>query len=628
MRLDRPAQTFMLALLALTGIASAQVQTSVSEGVRVSWQYNPLSSETAERGIGTLDLQLEDAVTGQPLRYQRGQLAAWLRPERHALSDAELGCHEQVRHLASQKITGAAEIDLNRWRLLTFNGDRSLAFINPFVGINNAKLESILTLPGDVDHWALLPRRFQLWVHSRDSDHGRLSLVDTQRRAVTATLDVPAGPAALIKSEDERGLWIVAPDAQQLGWLDAAHPDGAPRWASAPAVVGAIAAETQGVFVWHNGVRSEIQLWQAGPSGQPGSARHWPMPSAILSARWSQQAQRLIVALADGRLAWLDPQSPSERAERILQIAGAESLSAVELFDGGRRLLWLSRDRAQAGAVDVATGRELAVSTVTADADTIAFTGDFAYVHSTRNGKASLLSLTDLRAGQVHPVDISTGRPAPDAPPGLRIAPEPAGQGLLVANPADGVIYQYAEGMMAPSGSFSNYRRSALGLMVLDTALSETAPGRYQVPVRSEQAGTHTLILGGVNPRLAACVSVNLPAALAHAPTAVPHPKASLESLSSPPGAAPLTRTVRVRLEQPLDSGPRVLTGVKDLTLLVFDRRTAWQQRAPMQEASPGLYAATVTMPHVGHYDWLVSSASQNLAFRDAGLGRHDVGKP
>lgn len=621
-------QAFMLAMLALTGIASAQVQTSVNEGVRVSWQYNPFSSETAERGLGTLDVQLEDAVTGQPLRYKRGQLAAWLRPERHALSDAEQSCHEQLRHLASQKISGAAEIDLNRWRLLSFNGDRSLAFINPFVGINNAKLESILTLPGDVDHWALLPRRFQLWVHTRDGKHGRISLVDTQRRAVTATLDVPQGPAALVKSADERGLWIVAPDAQQLGWLDTVHPDGAPRWTHAPAVVGAIAAETQGVFAWHNGARSEIQLWQADPSGQPRDVRRWPMPAAILTARWSRQAQRLIVALADGRLAWLDPQSPREQAERILKIAGAESLDAVELFDNGRRLLWLNRDRAQAGAVDIATGRELTVATVTADADTIAFTADFAYLHSTRNGKATLLSLNDLRAGQVHPVEISTGRPAPEAPPGLRIAPEPAGQGLLVANPADGVIYQYSEGMLAPSGSFSNYHRSALGLEIVDTALLETAPGHYQAPVRSEQTGTHTLILGGVNPRLAACVSVNLQAAVAQAPSAAPHPKASLESLSSLPGAKPLTRLVRVRLEQPLDSGPRALAGVKDLTLLVFDRRTAWQQRAPMREASPGLYAATVTLPHVGRYDWLVSSASRDLAFRDGGLGRHDIGKP
>ena len=43
------------------------------------------------------------------------------------------------------------------------------------------------------------------------------------------------------------------------------------------------------------------------------------------------------------------------------------------------------------------------------------------------------------------------------------IVPAPEGDSVLVANPADRVIYYYSEGMAAPMGSFQNYRRNLEG---------------------------------------------------------------------------------------------------------------------------------------------------------------------
>ena len=47
---------------------------------------------------------------------------------------------------------------------------------------------------------------------------------------------------------------------------------------------------------------------------------------------------------------------------------------------------------------------------------------------------------------------------------------------MLVANPADKMIYFYAEGMAAPMGSFQNYRRDPKALLVLENGLRESEP--------------------------------------------------------------------------------------------------------------------------------------------------------
>lgn len=71
----------------------------------------------------------------------------------------------------------------------------------------------------------------------------------------------------------------------------------------------------------------------------------------------------------------------------------------------------------------------------------------------------------------------------------LRLQRRPSGSGMLVAAPADGMVFQYGEGMMAPIGSFSTYRRAAVGLLALDLSPREVAAGRYAAPVRHLRAG-------------------------------------------------------------------------------------------------------------------------------------------
>ena len=112
------------------------------------------------------------------------------------------------------------------------------------------------------------------------------------------------------------------------------------------------------------------------------------------------------------------------------------------------------------------------------------FTRGYAYIHSIGSEKFSLIELTDFTKTTPAPVDIQGGQKAPDTMPeeiGVAdmIAPTPEGNALMIANNPDQLLYYYVEGMMAPMGTFSNYKRRPRALLLLDRSLSETAPGVY-----------------------------------------------------------------------------------------------------------------------------------------------------
>ena len=116
-------------------------------GVQLRWNYEK-NSNHANDGLGQLTFEISDEASGNPLRYAPGQLAVWLQRQRPTLAEGELACKDRVKSLVSTGVGRRADIDLNTWRILSLNADRTLAFINPFVGLNNAKLESIVALPG------------------------------------------------------------------------------------------------------------------------------------------------------------------------------------------------------------------------------------------------------------------------------------------------------------------------------------------------------------------------------------------------------------------------------------------------------------------------------------------------
>jgi hypothetical protein len=193
---------------------------------------------------------------------------------------------------------------------------------------------------------------------------------------------------------------------------------------------------------------------------------------------------------------------------------------------------------------------------------------------------------------------------------------------MYVANPLDGQIYQYAEGMMAPVGSYSNYRRSPRALLVLDDGLQATGPGEYRATLHPPKGGSYELVLSGVQPRFAACEMLQLPAVAEAAPiTRVPGLKVQLVDVSA--GVRPGSVRVRARLVG--NQAGEVARTVPDLTLLAFDKRSGWQDRRPMRADETGLYEAVLEAPQDAHLDLRASSMSGDLPFQAGALGSVQV---
>ena len=76
---------------------------------------------------------------------------------------------------------------------------------------------------------------------------------------------------------------------------------------------------------------------------------------------------------------------------------------------------------------------------------------------------------------------------------------------MLVANPADKMIYYYTEGMAAPMGSFQNYRRDPKALLVLDNSLREGVRGVDPITVRLRPRATTMWHFCWRRPRLINC---------------------------------------------------------------------------------------------------------------------------
>ena len=604
-----------LSICMVAGVLSAQASdksgTVQDAGVLMRWRYEA-SVQGSAQGLGRLTMELSDRASGTPLRYQPGQLAAWLQRQRPTLSEGELPCIDRVKSLVSTGVGRRADIDLNTYRILTLNTDRTVAFINPFVALNNAKLESIVTLPGTPRAWVHAPARAELWVMV-DGKPGQLVVVDTYRRQIARSIELPANDADATLALDESNAyaWVAFPFMGRVATLSLNGRTAVWQSAPMPGVRAMHVVVTPDGPMWLSAqADGRLVRWTQGVNG-PKPGRTWTLPHPLRGVVYSGLARR-IVAHDEQALLSIDPDGTDVR-----RLALGHPVTDLLIADEGRYAVALGGGRLS--MVDLASGAIHARGATLPDARQLVLTGRFVYAIGGDEAAAQLWALADLRAGRVQPAQVllgSAGSPK-DAPAGLRRAiVSPGGSGMLVANSADRLIYQYTEGMMAPVGSFANYKRVPLAIGLLDLGPREIAPGRYAVPVRYDTGGPHHLVVSGAGPRFVGCDRVVLTPTVGQAEReAMPEPRARL--VEDRPLLGDRRRVVVAMTEQSATGAGRPLGRVRDLTLVMFDKRSGWQQRARLHELEDvaGRYAAEVHVPHGLSYEMFVGSVSRDLPY-------------
>jgi hypothetical protein len=248
-------------------------------------------------------------------------------------------------------------------------------------------------------------------------------------------------------------------------------------------------------------------------------------------------------------------------------------------------------------------------------ADQITFSRQFAYIRSAGSEFVSMIRIADL-AREAAVTRFPAGQKAPSESRSTSLADAivaaPEDGAVLVANPADKMIYYYTEGMAAPMGSFQNYKRDPRALLVLDNSLRETQRGIYTTTVRLNTAGYYDVAFLLDSPRIINCF--NLTVAENSATSKKSENSYKIDPLAKQALAKVGERfSLRFRLVDSKSGKPSM--DLHDVRVLVFLAPGIWQHRDEAKSLGEGVYEMSFVPPDAGVYYVFVQSASLGLEF-------------
>jgi hypothetical protein len=572
-------RVLFVAVLALlfSGVTvfAQEAQRVTAGGVAVSFEY----VQQAESAGGVTTLRVEDAASGRALGGTRP--AAWW-VARRSPAQIETACSDRARSLAAGSLGSRADVDLNAYRLVTLNQDRSVAFIDPFVRLHTSRLQGLVELPA-LGHDMLWLRESRLLVVSMP-EADALAVIDTSTRRLRGVVTFESGskPTRIVRDDAAR-VWVGLDGRGEVALVDAAVMKESARVAiGAPGALLlaiadslAVARDTEVVLVDRATRRVQVRT---------------TLDAAPSQLAWSAAAQSF--AAVGKALTLIDNQG---RVANLVPLA--DDSAALALFDQGRLALIAHATTHRVSLLDLATARITATADVAAQPDQIVLSADYAYVRSVGEAMVTMLPLAAARAGRLDPVRLPLGSAAPSSMPRAvntagapMIVPAPEGRGAWIAHAPDRQLYRYTEGLMAASGSLSNDRRQPRGLVVLDDNLREREDGRFEAFTQPPHGGTYDVVVALGQPAMAACFTVQVAG-----PSAEQAAQAGVKLVGRVIGVA-REGDGALRVDVALQGAAEApLPPADDLELMAFDARTQWQQRAWLRQTAPGRYTARLT---------------------------------
>jgi YVTN family beta-propeller protein len=609
----RPAIAFVklaVILIALSAVNSSLTcaqqesgggpQQYTHEGVRVEFEAEPV-----ERGKGLMEgaeavvrFKIVDQTAGKPLSNLRP--AAWLDLRGAGNRTDERGCREKIQSFLQASLSARPDIDLNSYFILALNQEPNISVIDPLSGFGSTKLFTLVALASPGEDWLLSGDKKRLYVSMPLA--GQVAVVDTVTWKVVSNIPAGTRPTRLALQHDEKYLWVgddgddkaaggvTAIDTTQLKPLaqittGAGHHEIAFTDDDRYAFVTNRAAGTLSVI----DVRGLSKVKDLKTGAQPSAVAFSSLGKAVYVAH---ETDGTIVAVGGAG------------HEILAQMKAQPGINALSFAPGGRFGFAVNRATNSVHVFDVATNRLAYNVPVGPKPDQLVFTKDFAYVRSTASEFVSMIKISGLGERGYEPAvsRFPAGQRAPQDSPSTShapvIVPAPESGAVLVANPADKMIYFYTEGMSAPMGSFQNYRRDPRGVLVLDNSLTETSPGVYTTTVRFNGHGQYDVPFLLDSPRVVNCFSI----AVAENPAL---PKKQEVPIRVEPllTDAPLRVGESYRLRfRVTDSATKQPKDDADMGVLVFLAPGIWQQRDWAKMVGDGVYETSFVPPQEGVY--------------------------
>jgi DNA-binding beta-propeller fold protein YncE len=590
-------------------------QKFVKEGVEIEFTVEPLAQGAGAAGLtaghdARVRFRVRDTATGTPLSGVRP--SAWASRRGTSPAPDAAQCREKVQSYLQGSLRARPDVDFNAYYLLTLNQEPNLSVIDPLLGFGGSKLITLVMLKSPGEDWALTADRSKLFVSMPLVN--AVAVVDTTTWKVVGEVSAGARPTRVALQPDGKYLWVVNDAAGEPGGVTAIDTASLKVAAGFKTGAGAhdVAFSEDNKFAYvsnrADGTLSVIDVAKLAKlkdvkTGAPASA-----------LAYSPLSKSLYVANeADGSIAVVDGRSH----EVVTRIAGEPGLGGVRFAPGGRWGFVTNIARSVVHIFDASTNRMAHSVAVGRAPDQVAFTDAFAYVRSLGTEEVSAVRLSTV-GKEPDVVKFPGGQNAPGQAPDFAsradaFVPAPEGNTMLLANPADRMIYYYAEGMAAPMGNFQNYKRQPRAVKVVDRSLREESLGVYATTVRLPKDGVYDVSFLIGSPRVVHCFEA----------TASPDPNAKQEqkvalrveylNKERSPRAGENYK-IRFRLTDAATGQPK--EELKDVRVLFFLTPGVWQKREFAAPVGGGVYELEVNVPRDGLYMVFVESQSQGVGFR------------
>ncbi len=599
-----------------TGDPEPLRRTIVDKGIRVAFEATRVAAP---------DPRGESFQEGDAVRFRftltdpdgkvsiRGaSVRAWLSLRR----DGEIPAANAPKIKASRFITGGifgqADLDLNSFYVLALNSDATISVVDPLFGFGNTKLLALIPLPANGYDWAMTQDQTKLFVSIPEKK--QIVVIDTSRWEVSHYIEAGLRPARLTLQPDEQYLWAASDGVSETN-VAAFRVDTFTPVATLPIGRGhhALAVTRNSAFVFvTNAEDDSVSIIDTRTLVK---AKEIKIGREPVAAAYSELADTLYVcAAAAGEIAVLDARTLA----LTKTIRTKPGLADIAAAPGGRHLLAVNRKTDTVEVIDASSAEIIQTGTVGKAPFQITFSRELAYINHLESSEIFMLPLSQIgRRGQ--PLSVVTF-PAGEHPlgetwhgsPAARIVPAPGEGAVLVADTRDRAIYFYKEGMAAPMGTFSNYKREPMAVQVVDRSLRERGtPGVYETVAKLGTPGVYDVIFFLDSPKIVDGFEL----------TVAPNPRLEAERNTPKVVIVPLVpamprkgaaATFRFRVTDKQTNAP--VPGLRDMVIVIMAPGN-WHERQVAKEEGDGVYSVTVVPPEAGVYYAHAQCLSLNVQF-------------
>ena len=570
-------------------------QAVTDQGVSIEFRITPVGRKVKnDSGL----MAGEDATASFKIMGTNGSVplsnlrpAVWI-DQRPGKDPSDLKqCRDKIQAFLQTDFSRRPALDLNSYYVLTLNEEANISVIDPLSGFGGSKLYNLIALPGPGEDWVLNTDQNRLYVSVPSVN--QISVIDTATWKTLGNIDAGTRPRRIALQHDAKYLWVATDSGVTV--IDTTTLKVV---AQLPTGAGfheiAFSDDDRFAFVT-NKQDGTLTIIDTRTLARVKDLKVGPQPIAVAV---SSLSKALYVANEeDGSIVVVDP----ARLEILTRLKTSPGLQTLRLQPDGRYGFALNTALNSVFVFDLPSNKLMHRIAVGPGSDQITFTKQFAYVRASGSEFVTMIKLADLDreaalsrfpAGQKAPKEVAVHSL------GDAIVPAPEAGAVLVANPADKMIYFYSEGMAAPMGSFQNYRRIPKALLVLDNGLRETNSGTYSTTIRLDTPGFYDAVFLLDSPRAIDCFSFAV-----DANPALPKPIAAglkVQQLSTDSPVVGQSYKLRFKL---IDGNTgEGKPNLNDLNVLVYLTPGIWQQRMAAMPVGNGVYEMSFIPPQPGVY--------------------------